>query len=72
MIARLTGDAAGVMSGGVLVGPGDDAAVWQPPPHRAVAVTQDALVEEVDFRREWITPYQLGRRCLAVALSDLA
>jgi thiamine-monophosphate kinase len=72
VIARLTGDAAGVMSGGVLVGPGDDAAVWQPPPHRAVAVTQDALVEGVDFRREWITPHLLGRRCVAVALSDLA
>ena len=72
MIARLAGDAAGVMSGGVLIGPGDDAAVWQPPPHRAVVVTQDALVEGEDFRREWITPHQLGRRCLAVALSDLA
>jgi thiamine-monophosphate kinase len=57
---------------GVLVGAGDDAAVWQPPPGTAVVVSQDALVEGEDFRREWITPYGLGRRCVEVALSDLA
>jgi thiamine-monophosphate kinase len=35
-------------------------------------VTQDAVVEGVDFRREWTTPYLLGRRSLALSLSDLA
>jgi thiamine-monophosphate kinase len=72
VLARLAGDATAPMTGGVLVGPGDDAAVWQPPPHRAVVVSQDALVEGEDFRRRWITPYRLGRRCLEVAISDLA
>jgi thiamine-monophosphate kinase len=57
---------------GVLVGAGDDAAVWQPPAGMAVVVSQDALVEGEDFRRDWITPHGLGRRCLEVALSDLA
>ncbi len=57
---------------GVLLGPGDDAALWQPPPGEALVLTQDALVEGVDFRREWISPHQLGRRALALSLSDLA
>ena len=35
-------------------------------------MTQDALVEGIDFLKRWITPYQLGRRALAVSLSDLA
>jgi thiamine-monophosphate kinase len=51
---------------------GDDAALWQPPPGCEVAVSIDALVEDVDFRRGWITPRQLGRRAFAVAVSDLA
>jgi len=37
-----------------------------------VVLTQDALVEGVDFRRDWTTPHRLGRRCIAVSLSDLA
>ena len=57
---------------GVLVGPGDDAAVWVPPPGTALVQSQDALVEGVDFERRWISPYRLGRRALHVALSDLA
>jgi thiamine-monophosphate kinase len=54
------------------LGSGDDAAVWVPEPERHVAISQDALVEGVDFRRSWITPRQLGARAMAVALSDLA
>jgi thiamine-monophosphate kinase len=30
------------------------------------------LIEDVDFRREWIRPAQLGHKALAVNLSDLA
>jgi thiamine-monophosphate kinase len=70
VLARLAGSA--VPGAGVLVGSGDDAAVWQPPPGTAVVVTQDALVEGEDFRRDWIGPHLLGRRCLEVALSDIA
>ncbi len=54
------------------IGSGDDAAVWSPAPGRDLAVSQDALVEGVDFRRSWITPRRLGARALTVALSDLA
>src|SRR4029077_10486319 len=56
----------------LVIGSGDDAAVWSPEPGRDLAISQDALVEEVDFRRSWITPRRLGARALAVALSDLA
>ena len=35
-------------------------------------VTQDALVEGVHFRLDWITPRELGFRAAAVNLSDLA
>ena len=46
--------------------------MWAPPPGGDLAVSIDALVEEVDFRRAWITPRQLGRRAFTVAVSDLA
>jgi thiamine-monophosphate kinase len=72
LLARLAAGRRPVTDAAVLLGPGDDAAMWQPPPGRALVLTQDALVENVDFRREWITPHLLGRRSVAVSLSDLA
>ncbi len=35
-------------------------------------MTTDTLVENVDFKRSWISPELLGRKALAVSLSDLA
>ena len=80
LLARLLGDrptedagaGAGRGHAGVVLGPGDDAALWRPPRGQVVALTQDALVEGVDFHRDWTTPYLLGRRTLALSLSDLA
>ncbi len=72
LLRRLLGARRGAAAAGVLLGPGDDAALWQPPAGEVLALTQDALVEGVDFRREWMPPYLLGRRCLALSLSDLA
>ncbi len=57
---------------GLVLGTGDDAAIWAPEPGREVALSQDAVVEGIDFRRPWITPRRLGERALAIALSDLA
>jgi len=54
----------------VLVGSGDDAAVTLP--EGATATSVDALVDGVHFRREWSDLAQVGRKALAVALSDLA
>ncbi len=55
------------------MGIGDDAAVFQPKGADELwVVTTDLLVEDIDFRRGWLTPRQLGHRALAVNLSDLA
>ncbi len=50
---------------------GDDCALVRPG-HGLLALTTDMLVEDVDFRREWSSPVFLGRKALAVNLSDLA
>ena len=60
--------------GQVVVGAGDDAAVWQPPLGRAVVVTTDSLAEGVHFTLplDPARAVDLGWRLLAVSLSDLA
>ncbi len=55
------------------MGMGDDAAVFHPPGAGEFwVVTTDLLLEDIDFRRGWLTPRQLGHKSLAVNLSDLA
>lgn len=54
----------------VLIGPGDDAA------HLAttdgnVLVSTDLLVENRHFRRDWSSPYEIGRKAAACNLSDI-
>ena len=64
-------EAGGQTSGGeVLLGPGDDAALLSLT--APLAITTDALVEGVHFRRDWATWRQVGHKALAVNLSDLA
>lgn len=36
-----------------------------------IVVTQDNLVEDVHFKREWYTPYELGYKSAAVNISDI-
>ena len=60
-------------SAGLLVAaPGDDAAVWRG--DSIVVATTDTMVEEIDFRLEWpgFDFRKLGRRLMAINLSDLA
>lgn len=52
-------------------GLGDDTAVIPAGPGDLV-VSTDASMERVHFRREWITPEEIGWRATAAALSDLA
>ena len=56
----------------VVVGSGDDAAVWRPDPAALLVVTQDAVVEGVDYVPGWTRPYLVGRRSLTISLSDIA
>lgn len=53
-------------------GIGDDAAVLDVPPGHQIVVSTDATVEGVHFRRDWLTPEELGARAASAALSDLA
>jgi thiamine-monophosphate kinase len=64
MLARWGATASGI---------GDDAAVISSgkPGARHIAST-DVSVENVHFRRDWITPQEIGYRATAAALSDLA
>ncbi|MDQ2992918.1 MAG: thiamine-phosphate kinase [Candidatus Eremiobacteraeota bacterium] len=56
----------------VLVGIGDDAAVWQPSRSNRSVVTTDALVEGVHFNADWMSWREIGARALESNLSDLA
>jgi thiamine-monophosphate kinase len=60
-----------VASADVLLGIGDDAALLAPSA-RAQAVSVDAQVEGVHFRRDLLSPADIGFRALAAAASDLA
>lgn len=53
-------------------GIGDDAAVLDVPAGEQLVVSTDASVEGVHFRREWLSPREIGGRAAAAALSDLA
>lgn len=48
---------------------GDDCAYLK---DLGIVITQDSLVEDVHFKREFITPYQLGYKAVMVNLSDVA
>ncbi len=63
---------AGALPPGVLVGPGDDAAVLDGGPDGAWVVSTDLSVEDVHFRRAWLSDAEIGYRAAAAALSDLA
>jgi thiamine-monophosphate kinase len=56
----------------LIQGIGDDAAVLRQVAGRNTVITTDLLIEDIDFRREWITPAMLGHKALAVSLSDIA
>lgn len=69
-IGTIAARAAG--SPGVTIGIGDDAAATLPTPGMSLLTTADLLAEGVHFNRDWSDPHTLGRKSLAVNLSDIA
>ncbi|MBI2796287.1 MAG: thiamine-phosphate kinase [Gemmatimonadetes bacterium] len=53
-------------------GAGDDAAVLDVPAGSKLVVSTDSSIEGEHFRREWLSPAEIGYRACAAALSDLA
>jgi len=56
----------------IVQGIGDDCAVIALDGGQCLLVTTDLLVEKIHFLRSWSSPYLLGRKALAVNVSDIA
>jgi thiamine-monophosphate kinase len=70
LIARITGGLP--PSSDVVIGVGDDAAVLDISGDQLLVATCDAQVEDTHFRLHRTSPRDIGRRVLAVNLSDIA
>ncbi|RII30288.1 MAG: thiamine-phosphate kinase [Geobacter sp.] len=70
LISRIAANVS--MGHGVITGIGDDAAVTAVTPGMQLLTSTDMLLEGVHFRRSWHAPYLLGRKSLAVNISDIA
>ena len=70
LIERIAGQVADMP--GVVRGIGDDAAALSPSPGQLQLVTSDMLLEGIHFDLSYTPPELLGRKSLAVNLSDIA
>ncbi len=71
LIDRLAAQAARSLRPGT-IGIGDDCAVFRASPQHDLLLTTDMLVENIHFIRALTTPWDLGRKSIAVNLSDIA
>jgi thiamine-monophosphate kinase len=58
--------------GPLAAGVGDDCAVLDVPAGEKLVVSIDTALEDVHFRRGWLTPQEIGYRATMAAMSDLA
>jgi len=56
----------------LLIGIGDDCCATTLPPGEILLTTTDLLLEEIHFRRAWTDLFSLGRKAVAVNISDIA
>ena len=70
LIERIRAQVAG--RDDVLIGIGDDCCATALPPGEILLTTTDLLLEAIHFRRAWTDLYSLGRKAVAVNISDIA
>lgn len=58
--------------GNLAQGIGDDAAIVEIPRNERLVVSTDTSIENVHFKRGWLTPLEIGYRAGTAALSDIA
>ncbi len=56
----------------VILGIGDDTAILRPHPSKELLYTTDMLIEDIHFRLDEASAFEIGRKSLAVNLSDIA
>lgn len=61
----------GVVASEVTLGIGDDAASFHPHPGYELLITCDCMVEGRHYLPDYITPFELGRRAMAMNISDI-
>jgi thiamine-monophosphate kinase len=72
LVARLRDICAPTAPDKLVLGIGDDAAVWRPSRSNLSVITTDALVEDVHFTLAAMSARDIGFRALASNLSDIA
>jgi thiamine-monophosphate kinase len=70
LIERIRAQVAG--RDDVLLGIGDDCCATTLPAGEVLLTSTDLLLEEIHFRRAWTDLYSLGRKAVAVNISDIA
>lgn len=57
---------------GLIKAVGDDASVTAQRPGRVLLATTDSLIQDTHFSLSWAKPFLLGKKALAISLSDIA
>ena len=71
-VISLIQQSAGKAPKGLVLGIGDDCAIIEQAAEEQLIVTTDMLTEDIHFSRDWHPPYLLGRKSIAVNISDIA
>lgn len=70
LIERIRAQVAG--RDDILIGIGDDCCATVLPPGEILLTSTDLLIEEIHFHRAWTDLFALGRKAVAVNISDIA